>query len=160
QDAIVEAMRHTTHGSRGIVVVKDDKDEIMHSFNALKKGDRVLFVDAQTGRQALGPADPQVVLFVATTDGVPDPRPAPREKVVAKPTGEQAPHAGTRPGTGPGESTADADMSEAGPQSAGPSTTVEDPAGANDRFDPGRQLTESRRPYADTGTLLDGHVLV
>jgi hypothetical protein len=87
----MEAMRRAAHGSRGIVVVKDAKDEIMHSFNALTKGDRVLFVDTQTGRQALGPPNPQVVLFVATTDGVPDPRPAPPDKLVTIPTGEKAP---------------------------------------------------------------------
>ncbi|QKW13591.1 toxin glutamine deamidase domain-containing protein [Verrucosispora sp. NA02020] len=69
--AVTRVMRSAPQGSRGIVVVHRAGRDFAHAFNVIHDHNGVVFLDGQNGTLADLSIQPDTVLFVPTTDGVP-----------------------------------------------------------------------------------------
>ncbi|WP_431727157.1 toxin glutamine deamidase domain-containing protein [Verrucosispora sp. TAA-831] len=69
--AVTRVMRSAPQGSRGIVVVHVTGRDFAHAFNVIHDHNGVVFLDGQNGTVADLTIQPDTVLFVPTTDGLP-----------------------------------------------------------------------------------------
>ncbi|MDG4809466.1 toxin glutamine deamidase domain-containing protein [Micromonospora sp. WMMD1120] len=71
--AVIDAMRASPPGSRGVLVVNDAAGSLAHAVNVVRDEHGVFFLDGQTNAPATVPPVPSRVRFVATTADVPAP---------------------------------------------------------------------------------------
>ncbi|MGW5577622.1 toxin glutamine deamidase domain-containing protein, partial [Micromonospora chokoriensis] len=71
--AVIDAMRASPPGSRGVMVVNDAAGSLAHAVNVVRDAHGVFFLDGQTNAPATVPPVPSRVRFVATTADVPTP---------------------------------------------------------------------------------------
>ncbi|WP_033338561.1 toxin glutamine deamidase domain-containing protein [Catenuloplanes japonicus] len=72
---IVALLEAAGPDSRGIVVAGERGGSVTHAFNVVHDARGVVFLDGQTGRQAALPEDLELLQFLPTTGGFPEPPP-------------------------------------------------------------------------------------